>query len=181
MQHEWGTYGYMPEWGPPAGTHPAEHPQPWAMSTGMTSSSTRHPGHLVQQRLRGYRDVQSQSAWPQCSTSQQQHFNLKQTLYLQHCTHRLHPRLLQINVNIQMFLCFLKARGAFRSSKLSFCIEQAEELHPATVMRSLITCAGQLSCHSFSAVLLQVTKDEILLCKLQQLESASQHCSADSL
>lgn len=65
---------------------------------------------------------------------------------------------------------FLMARGTLRSSKLSVCIKQAVELHPATVMRSLITCAGQPSCHSLQR---QPTKDKTPLSELNQLEFAS--------
>lgn len=43
---------------------------------------------------------------------------------------------------------FLKARGTFRISKLSFCIKQTVELNPPTLMWSLTTCAGQPSCRA---------------------------------
>lgn len=152
----------------PVAQQPAEHPRPWVTSAGEISSSTRHLGHPVQQR---HGDAQSRSARAQCCTaSQRQHLNLKQPPYLRHCTHRLHPQLLQINANTWIYFFFLMARGTLRSSKLSVCIKQAVELHPATVMRSLITCAGQPSCHSLQR---QLTKDKTPLSELNQLEFAS--------
>lgn len=149
---------------------PAGHSRPEAMSSGeiLHQPGTRDAWFSNNTEGRGMSRVSlhglnGSQQWGQ--SSQQQHFNLK--LYLPHCTRRLHPSLLQIDANTWIFFFFLKARGTFRLSKLSFCIKQAVELQPPTVL--CWTTVMPLT----SVVTLWLTKDQTLLRKLQQLESAS--------